>query len=557
MRKLFTSLLCFFILLNYSVQISGQNTIISIRGEKFFINGKPTFEGRTWNGIAVEGLLPNSRMVQGVFDDLNPETVSKWKYPDTRVWSADRNTSEFIAAMPDWCNHGLLAFTINFQGGSPEGYSASQPWENNAFEPDGVLRPAFSARMEKIIRKADELGMVVILGIFYFGQDQRLTDENAVIAAVDNTVEWVLKKGFTNVIIEVANECNNNAYQHEIIKQDRAHELILRIKKKAPDLLVSTSFNGNTIPPDKVLAVSDFVLIHGNGVHNPDRITEMVEQVRNLPSYKPMPVVFNEDDHFDFEKPENNFIAATKAYASWGYFDFRMKDEGFDEGYQSVPVNWGISSDRKRGFFNRVNEIFVESVAANQVFYEMNGTVEVEAEFFFKQEKAEIRKWQITDSEVHEKNGSEDHAKSASGEKYIVVLPDTRVTHDDKLIQGENFSPEPGQMAVVSYKIGFKNPGKYYVWVRAFSAGTEDNGIHVGINGQWPESGQRMQWCEGKNQWTWDSKQRTEANHCGEEQLIYLEIPSAGEHIISFSMREDGFRFDKFVLSKAYKLPEN
>ncbi len=360
MKKMFYSLSGFFILLILSVQINGQNTKVSIQGEKFLINGKPTFEGRTWNGISVEGLLPNSRMVQGIFDDLNPETVSKWKYPDTGVWSAERNTSEFIANMGEWRKHGLLAFTINFQGGSPEGYSANQPWENNAFEADGTLRPAFAGRMERIVKKADELGMVVILGIFYFGQDQRLTDEKAVIAAVDNSVSWVTGKGFTNVIIEVANECNNKAYQHEIIKQDRAHELILRIKKKAPGLLVSTSFNGNTIPPDKVVAVSDYVLIHGNGVQQPARITEMVKLVRALPSYQPKPIVFNEDDHFDFDKPANNFVAATKAYASWGYFDFRMKDEGFDEGYQSVPVNWEISSDRKRGFFNKVKEIFMD-----------------------------------------------------------------------------------------------------------------------------------------------------------------------------------------------------
>jgi len=360
MKKIFNSLSGFFILLILSVQINGQNTRVSIQGEKFFINGKPTFEGRTWNGISVEGLLPNSRMVQGIFDDLNPETVSKWKYPDTGVWSAERNTSEFIAVMGEWRKHGLLAFTINFQGGSPEGYSANQPWENNAFEADGTLRPAFVNRMERIVKKADELGMVVILGIFYFGQDQRLTDEKAVIAAVDNSVSWVMEKGFTNVIIEVANECNNKAYKHEIINQNRAHELILRIKKKAPDLLVSTSFNGNTLPPDKVVAVSDYVLLHGNGVQQPARITEMVKQVRAMPSYQPKPIVFNEDDHFDFDKPANNFVAATKAYSSWGYFDFRMKDEGFDEGYQSVPVNWGISSDRKRGFFNKVKEIFID-----------------------------------------------------------------------------------------------------------------------------------------------------------------------------------------------------
>jgi hypothetical protein len=335
-------------------------THVSIEEEKFFINGIPTFEGKVWQGVSVEGLLPNSRMVQGVFDDLNPETVGKWKYPDTNEWDPDRNTREFIEAMPIWRRYGLLAFTINFQGGSPEGYSANQPWENNAFYPDGTLRPAFANRMERIVKKADDLGMVVILGIFYFGQDERLQNEKAVIAAVDNVVNWIRENGFTNILIEVANECNNRKYEQEIIQQDRIHELILRVKEKAPGLPVSTSFNGNTLPPDKIAEVSDFVLIHGNGVNDPSRITEMTEQVRSLPSYRPMPVVFNEDDHYDFDKPDNNFVNATKAYASWGFFDFRRKGEDFDEGYQSVPVNWGISSDRKRDFFNQVKAIFLD-----------------------------------------------------------------------------------------------------------------------------------------------------------------------------------------------------
>ena len=34
-----------------------------------------------------------------------------------------------------------------------------------------------------------------------------------------------------------------------------------------------------------------------------------------------------------------------------------MKGEGFDDGYQSVPVNWGIASPRKKAFFNLVKEI--------------------------------------------------------------------------------------------------------------------------------------------------------------------------------------------------------
>ncbi len=334
-------------------------TYVSIRNEKFYINGKPTFEGRTWHEISVEGLLPNSRMVNGIFDDLNRETEIKWKYPDTGRWDPERNTREFTDAMPEWRKHGLLAFTINFQGGSPEGYSTSQPWENNAFEADGTLRSAFSSRMERIIKKADGLGMVVILGIFYFGQDERLENENAVINAVDNVVQWILNNNFKNVIIEVANESNHKAYDHDIIK-NRVHELILRIKEKTPELLVSTSFGGGFIPPDKVVEVSDFVLIHGNGVNKPEDITKMVETVRSLPSYRSMPIIFNEDDHFQFEQPVNNFVNATQAYASWGFFDYRMKNEHFNEGYQSIPVNWAISSNRKRDFFNKIKEIFID-----------------------------------------------------------------------------------------------------------------------------------------------------------------------------------------------------
>ena len=31
----------------------------------------------------------------------------------------------------------------------------------------------------------------------------------------------------------------------------------------------------------------------------------------------------------------------------------------------------------------------------------------------------------------------------------------------------------------------------------------------MGLDGKWPESGQRLQWCEGKRSWQWESKQRT------------------------------------------------
>lgn len=336
-------------------------SIVTIEDERFLINGKPTYAGRTWKGHKIEGLLLNARMVQGVFDDLNPETAGRWAYPDTGLWDPERNTREFLAAMPTWRRHGLLAFTINFQGGSPEGYSQQQPWINSAFRPDGTLRQNYLSRMEQVIDLADQLGMVVNLGYFYFGQDQHLEDEAAVIRAVDNATRWVLGKGWRNVIIEIDNECNVAAYDHEILKPGRVHELIERVKSTAGDgyrLYVSTSYGGNAIPRENVVRAADFLLIHGNGVSNPERIGEMVRLTRKVAGYTPKPILFNEDDHFDFDKPANNFVAAVSEYAGWGYFDFRMRGEmSFDEGFQSVPVNWTISSERKAGFFNLLAEI--------------------------------------------------------------------------------------------------------------------------------------------------------------------------------------------------------
>jgi hypothetical protein len=336
-----------------------RRTKVSIRGESFLINDQLTYQGRTWHQHRIEGLLLNARLVQGIFDDLNPKTRSLWAYPDTGVWDPERNTDEFLAAMPRWRAHGLLCFTINLQGGSPQGYSKKQPWHNSAITADGELRADYMARLDRILTRADELGMVVILGVFYFGQDHRLRDEAAVLRALDNSVAWLFDREYANVMLEINNECNVR-YHHRALQPDRVHELIERVKAQRRNghrFLVSTSYGGNTVPLSNVIRAADFALLHGNGVDDPLRITEMVRQTRELDGYRPMPILFNEDDHFDFDKSDNNMIAAISERASWGFFDYRLDGEDFRQGYQSVPVDWGIGSPRKRDFFNLVRDV--------------------------------------------------------------------------------------------------------------------------------------------------------------------------------------------------------
>ena len=335
-------------------------TAVSMQGDRFLINGKLTYEGRYWNGHRIEGLLMNSRMIQGIFDDRNPRTAMRWAYPDTGEWDAERNTREFIEHMPLWKEHGLLAFTIGLQGGSPEGYSELQPWHNSAFHEDGSLDEAYMQRLERILDRADELGMVVMLNYFYFGQDRRFSGEAAIKQAVASATAWVVQRGYTNVLLDLVNECDYFHYTSDIMKEHRIHELLglARLVSTAirPDvpLPISSSFRGTAVPTNNAIAASDFILIHGNA-GNPVWASEQIDMLRNRAAYRGQPIVNNEDDHFDFDQEVNHMAISVAKGVSWGFFDPGASD--YVDGYQCPPVNWGISSERKRQFFAKLKEI--------------------------------------------------------------------------------------------------------------------------------------------------------------------------------------------------------
>jgi hypothetical protein len=208
------------------------------------------------------------------------------------------------------------------------------------------------SRVAAILDRADSLGMVVIVGYFYFGQDQRVRDESAVRRTVTNATNWLLERDYRNVLVEIDNECNVAAYDHAILKPDRVHELIEQargITRGGRRLLVGTSYGGGAPARSNVIKASDFLLLHGNGPDDPARIRRMIETTRQTEGYRTMPVMINEDDHFRFNDADNHYLTALGQYVSWGYFD--------PEGYQSPPVNWGIDTERKRQFFAKAKEI--------------------------------------------------------------------------------------------------------------------------------------------------------------------------------------------------------
>jgi len=279
--------------------------VVSVDGAKFRIDGKLTYEECKSES---RGRLMNVRMVNCIFDDENPETRPVGFDPES-------NTTSFINSMEEYKSKGILAFTINLQGGYP-GYEGAI---NSAFRPDGSLKSEYIHRASRVIEAADDLSMVIILGFFYQRQDQILRDEDAVRIAVANAAEWVKRKGYTNVLIEIANEYPHPGFDHRIIRdEDGEIDLMSIVRSVSSDLLVSTSGIGDGQYHPKLAEAADFILIHGNGCE-PNEYHDKVSVLRRYGK----PVVFNEDWCFS-DDPRGVFDAVDKATAafeagaSWG-----------------------------------------------------------------------------------------------------------------------------------------------------------------------------------------------------------------------------------------------
>lgn len=101
----------------------------------------------------------------------------------------------------------------------------------------------------------------------------------------------------------------------------------------------------------------DYVLLHGNAFATPGDVRSTADRVRAMPGYRNQPLLINEDDHYNFDSPDNNFLAAVQEYVGWGYFDYRQVTEKYRDGFQSLPVDWRVDSTRKLAFFRRLSEV--------------------------------------------------------------------------------------------------------------------------------------------------------------------------------------------------------
>jgi len=275
--------------------------------------------------------------------------------------------------LPVYRRHGLLGVTVGLQGGGPVFNDVYHQYVNSAYAPDGTFKPAYFDRLLRVLRAADEAGMVVIVNYFYWKQAQRLESDAVITRVTERVTDWLLRSGFRNILVDVMNEANTWPGTTDLLSPARVHELIGIVQQTSLNgrrLLAGVSTcGGDALPAPQWQAIEDFHMPHGNGCM-PGQLRAKLRRLKATKEFqrRPRPILINEDTIL-----LDNLEAAVDEYASWGYYSqgfgsaykdrtdwtIRPREQRFEElsGYQTIPVNWGINTDEKRAFFNRIAAI--------------------------------------------------------------------------------------------------------------------------------------------------------------------------------------------------------
>lgn len=315
-----------------------MSTQLQISGRSLLINGQPVYADLPNSRPEIHGLLFNQRMIQGIFDDKIDR--SRFNPLSDGIFDPERHTDHLIEALPQWYAYGLRAITVSFQGGWPVGCVDVQEIDNNPFGADGrQLDPAYAARMDRVIRAADGLGMVVIVSLLYWAQAARLKDSQAIRDAVETGSRFIRDGGYRNVILEIANEYNIDPFRCQplVFEPDSMVELIQLARKTSGGCPVGSSGGGGMA--DRVVAeASDIVLIHGNGL----TAGQYYDFVRKVRQWVPdRPIVCNEDSPCC-----TRVDVAALTGTSWGYYNNYTK--------QIPPADFSVTTGEDLFFARRM-----------------------------------------------------------------------------------------------------------------------------------------------------------------------------------------------------------
>lgn len=225
---------------------------------------------------------------QGLFED---------EYLSEQPFDPAANTDALIAALDLYKKYGVLAVAVSLQGADP-GYSSERNGivrKNgalygskegaliSAFNRDGSLKPAWTARLEKLLKAADQRGMFVKLTYFQPAQDEALDSPEAIVAGAQNITRWLVAGEHRNVIIDVAAGWDvQGEWDHfEFIPRNVAN-LVNVIREQfngaSFSLAIGAASGPSMLYPESLAQVCDLVLLDERGL-KPDMVTRRFAQM--------------------------------------------------------------------------------------------------------------------------------------------------------------------------------------------------------------------------------------------------------------------------------------
>lgn len=200
-------------MLNESLSVSDYD----VRSVYISYNGGTTWEetySQSPSLPAAQGKMVTARMVQAAFFNSGSFDQSM---DDA---DADANTQHFIDQMPAYRASGVLCWVVSLEGGNPINQAADPNIDQTGFSyrtnadgatsvflADGTgFKTGRIERVEALIEAAAEQGMIVCLALFYSRQAAWLATQADYRNAMETVTDWLITKGYKNVVIDLANE---------------------------------------------------------------------------------------------------------------------------------------------------------------------------------------------------------------------------------------------------------------------------------------------------------------------------------------------------------------
>ncbi len=298
-----------------------------------------TYQDSRYRG-KVRGSLALLRVSQALFDD---------EWLRERRFDPDANTERLIGELPTYREFGVAGIVVSMQGADP-GYSeavngvkrvsSADMGEGvgalvSAYRPDGTLKPAWIARLDRLIKAANREGLIVCLVLFQQDQDEVLSSPEALVAAAKNVASHLIEADARNVMIDVADAWDEpeGRWDHRRFVPRYVEYLIRAVRDQFNEadfsLPIGASSGSGMLYPMSLARLCDVVLLQGNGSTAADKLARS----RQFKEYR-RPVLMVSD---------SNGMAATR--------EELIREQSIAEAYLQGAAGWSFVPVRAANTF--------------------------------------------------------------------------------------------------------------------------------------------------------------------------------------------------------------